>query len=144
MRFFTLLFPLLLSSVPASAEVAKDSLTALNDRFNDAAAAYDAAALVDLYARDTLWIAQGSPVSQGLAGPRALFDYVTTNKGKVTHTIDHLFVSDDNTLAVMIGSVKAVVESADMDATGTYLFVLTPQDEGWEIAVDMWHQHGPR
>ena len=117
------------------------SLVAVNDAFNQRAAASDTTGLVDLYAEDTLWIAQGAPLSQGLAGPRQLFEFVTANAGSVTHTIDHLFVSKDETLAVMIGSVKAVVEAAEMDATGTYLFVLEPQDDGWEIVTDMWHQH---
>ncbi|WP_415401772.1 YybH family protein [Tateyamaria sp. SN3-11] len=126
----------------ASAEnVGPSSLFAVNDAFNEAAAAGDADGLVNLYADDTLWIAQNSPVSQGLDGPRALFEFVTANQGKVTHTIDHLFVSDDETLAVMIGSVDAQVESQGMDATGTYLFVLEPEDDGWEIVTDMWHQH---
>lgn len=117
------------------------NLTAVNDQFNELAAASDAQGLVNLYADDTLWIEQGKPVSQGLDGPRQLFEFVTTNAGSVTHTIDHLFVSDDKTLAVMIGSVKAVIEKAGMDATGTYLFVLEPEDDGWEIVTDMWHQH---
>jgi ketosteroid isomerase-like protein len=117
------------------------NLVDVNDQFNTMAAAGDAEGLTNLYADDTLWIEQGKRVSQGLAGPRQLFEFVTANKGNVTHTIDHLFVSDDETLAVMIGSVEAVVESVGMDATGTYLFVLEPQDDGWEIVTDMWHQH---
>ncbi|UZD89724.1 YybH family protein [Cognatishimia activa] len=117
------------------------SLTAVNDRFNEAAAAGDAEALIGLYADDTLWIEQGKRVTQGLEGPRQLFEFVTQNAGEVTHTIDHLFVSEDETLAVMIGSVEAVVKRAGLDATGTYLFVLKPEDEGWEIVTDMWHQH---
>lgn len=94
----------------------------------------------NLYADETLWIEQGKPIGQGLFGPRALFEFATANEGKVARTIDHLFVSDDETLAVMIGAVEAVVESADMDATGTYLLVLDPDDDGWEIVTDMWHQ----
>ncbi|WP_136660204.1 nuclear transport factor 2 family protein [Nitratireductor sp. XY-223] len=116
-------------------------LIAVNDRFNAAAAAHDADALVGLYADETLWIAEGEPVSVGLKGPRELFEFVTANKGDVTHTIDHLFVSDDASLAVMIGSVDARIETMGMDATGTYLFVLRPDDDGWEIVTDMWHQH---
>lgn len=140
------LFPMLaLMGFAATAAFANepviDSLNAVNDKFNEAAAAHDAQGLISLYADKTLWIAQGKPVSQGLEGPTQLFEFVAANKGKVTHTIDHLFVSDDASLAVMIGSVEAVVESRDMDATGTYLFVLEPDDDGWEIVTDMWHQH---
>lgn len=120
---------------------AKSSLNLLNDTFNLEAAEYDAQGLLDLYSDAPVWIEQGKPASVGIEGPRALFEFVTANKGEVTHTIDHLFVSDDESLAVMIGSVVAKIESRGMDATGTYLFVLQPEDDGWEIAVDMWHQH---
>lgn len=132
------------TSIAFADENAASSLNAVNDRFNEAAAAHDAQGLIELYADDTLWIAQGAPVTQGLEGPRQLFEFVTANEGKVTHTIDHLFVSDDATLAVMIGSVDAVIESQSMDATGTYLFVLEPEDDGWEIVTDMWHQHAQK
>ena len=131
-----------LAAADATDQAALEALTQLNDRFNEAAARHDAEGLLRLYAEDTLWIAQGAPVTQGLDGPRALFEFVTANRGHVTHTIDHLLVSDDATLAVMIGSVDAKIESAGLDATGTYLFVLRPKDDGWEIVTDMWHQHG--
>lgn len=39
------------------------ALIAVNDRFNAAAAAHDAEALLELYAANTLWIAEGEPVS---------------------------------------------------------------------------------
>lgn len=116
-------------------------LTAVNDTFNAAAAAHDAETLVGLYSDNPVWIEPGKPAVISLDKPRQLFEFVTANKGHVTHTIDHLFVSDDATLAVMIGSVVAKVESAGMDATGTYLFVLKPEDEGWDVVVDMWQQH---
>lgn len=117
------------------------SLNAVNDEFNEAVAAGDAKRLVNLYSDDTLWVAQGMPVTQGLEGPRQLFKLVTQNQGKVTHTIEYLFVSDDETLAVMIGSIDAEIESQDLDTSGTYLFVLKPDDGGWKIITDMWHQH---
>lgn len=141
MKLIASIAALALSTSIAFADDAVTELTALNDRFNDSAAAHDAAGLLSLYAADTLWIEQGKPVSQGLDGPRALFEFVAAKKGNVTHTIDHLFVSDDETLAVMIGSVDAEMEAVGLDATGTYLFVLRPGDEGWKVVTDMWHQH---
>jgi ketosteroid isomerase-like protein len=119
------------------------NLNAFNDRFNKSVVAGDAADLIDLYAEDTLWIEQGKPATQGLEEPRKLFDFVTSNKGKVTHTIDNLFVADDASLAVMIGSVDAKMEKVGLDATGTYLFVLRPDGGSWKIVTDMWHQHTP-
>ena len=118
------------------------AVRATNDRFNAEAAAHNAKGILELYSDAPIWIEQGKPATVGLDGPRALFEFVTKNKGDVTHSIDQLFVSDDETLAVMIGSVVAKIETVGMDATGTYLFVLTPEDDDWEIVVDMWHQHG--
>lgn len=120
---------------------AVDSLNAFNDRFNQSIVKGDAEDLVDLYADNTLWIEQGKPAVQGLEKPRKLFEFVTSNKGEVTHTIDNLFIADDASLAVMIGSVDAKIEKVGMDATGTYLFVLRPDGKTWKITTDMWHQH---
>ncbi|WP_298963919.1 nuclear transport factor 2 family protein [uncultured Roseibium sp.] len=128
-------------AVSADQEGAIAALKGLNDRFNEAASNHDAAGILSLYADDTVWIAPGKPAVKGLEEPRKLFEFVTSNKGDVSHSIDTLFVSDDGTLAVMIGSVDAKIESAGMDATGTFLYVLRPGDQGWEVAADMWHQH---
>ena len=128
------------AQTPSNSE-AVASLTAVNDTFNQEAAEHDAAGLIDLYADQTVWIEAGKRPTIGLEGPRQLFEFVTANKGFVTHTIDHLYVADDASLAVMIGSVVAKIDAAGMDATGTYLFVLEPNDDDWEIVVDMWHQH---
>lgn len=117
------------------------SLTAVNDTFNREAAEHNAAGLVGLYADETVWIEAGKRPTIGLEGPTQLFEFVAANEGSVTHTIDHLYVADDATLAVMIGSVEAKIESAGMDATGTYLFVLEPDHQDWKVVVDMWHQH---
>ena len=116
-------------------------LERLNERFNEAVENHDADAILSLYAEDTIWIEQGKPAKEGLEEPRKLFEFVTANKGEVTHSVDTLFVSDDGTLAVMIGSVDAKMETIGMDATGTYLYVLKPSGEGWKVVTDMWHQH---
>lgn len=113
----------------------------LNDKFNEAVSNHDAEGILKLYADDTIWIEQGKPATSGLQKPRELFEFVTANKGEVTHSVDTLFISNDGTLAVMIGSVVAKMETVGMDATGTYLYVLKPTDDGWKVVTDMWHQH---
>lgn len=130
----------LLSTSDAHADPVVE-LEHLNDRFNQAVANHDAGAVLSLYADDTIWIEQGKPATRGLEEPRKLFEFVTANKGEVTHSVDTLFVSEDGTLAVMIGSVDARMESVGMDATGTYLYVLKPTGDGWKVVADMWHQH---
>jgi len=141
------LFAALLMATSAAAftagqqSTAIDSLNAFNDRFNQSAAKGDADDLVAMYDDNPIWIEQANPAVKGLEHPRKLFDFVTSNNGEVTHTVDNLFVADDASLAVMIGSVEAKVEKVGMDATGTYLFVLRPYGKSWKITTDMWHQH---
>lgn len=120
---------------------AAEELNQLNDRFNEAVQNHDAEAILSLYAEESLWIEQGKPAVKGLEPARKLFEFVTANKGSVTHSVDTLFVSDDGTLAVMIGSVVARMETVGLDATGTYLYVLQPGEDGWKVVTDMWHQH---
>jgi len=129
------------ASVTAQDKDPASELRDLNDRFNEAVANHDAMSVLDLYADDTIWIEQGKPAVQGLEEPRKLFEFVAANKGKVTHSVDTLFISEDGSLAVMIGSVVAKMESVDLDATGTYLYVLKPTEKGWKVVTDMWHQH---
>ena len=117
------------------------SLHDLNDAFNKAAADYDMQAFLSLYAPDVLWIAQSEPPTSGHAEPIKTFQFLMRNKGRLSHTIDHLFVSADGGMAVMIGRADVVVAEAGMDAEGTYLFVLRRNGEGWKIVADMWHQH---
>lgn len=144
MRYLFVSLAILLSTYSqASVGISENekSLHSFNDKFNQAVIEGDAEALVSLYSNDTLWIEQGKQPVTGLVEPRKLFEFITNNQGQVSHTVDDLFVADDGTMAVMIGSVKAKVEKVGMDATGTYLFVLKPQGSDWKIITDMWHQH---
>lgn len=144
MRYFfiTLLAGLIYVSPAVANQAAKTkSLHAFNDVFNQAVIDRDADTLVGLYSHDTLWIEQGKKPVTGLEEPRKLFEFVTSNQGDVSHTVDNLFLSSDGSMAVMIGSVQATVEKVGMDATGTYLFVLKPEGDSWKIVTDMWHQH---
>ncbi len=79
-------------------------------------------------------------MTEGLDEARKLFEFVTSKNGDVTHSINHLFVSDDTSLAVMIGDVNVKIESAGIDGHGTYLYVLDQVDDEWKIIGDMWNQ----
>ena len=41
----------------------------------------------------------------------------------------------------MIGEADILVERAELDAMGTYLFVLERYGEDWKIVVDMFNQY---
>ncbi len=120
----------------------KASLNAFNDRFNEISAQHNVDGLISLYTPEALWIAPGERPTTGEEEPRKTFGFVANNKGFLSHTVDHLHISDDGTQAVMIGEAVIKVEAAGVDATGTYLFVLKRQgDNTWKIVTDMFHQH---
>lgn len=116
-------------------------LNAFNDHFNQLVTEKDMEGFLSLYSENTLWIAPATPPVNGHGEPRETFQFIIDKDGKLTHTVDKLFVSDDGSQAVMIGTAEILVEKVGMDATGTYLFVLERDGNGWKIVTDMWHQH---
>lgn len=122
-------------------ESTRASLIAFNDKFNDISANHDTEGLLSLYTPDALWIAPGVRPAAGYDEPRKTFSFLSENKGVLTHTVDHLHISEDGTQATMIGEAVIQVEAAGLDATGTYLFVLKRTNNEWKIVTDMFHQH---
>ncbi|MEM5503172.1 nuclear transport factor 2 family protein [Ahrensia kielensis] len=113
-------------------------LHAFNDRFNKLAASGDAAGLTALYAEDSLWIAPGESPISGRTGAKATFGFMSSQNGQNVHSVEHLYISEDGTMAVMIGDAEILVESAGMDFTGTYQFVLRHDGSNWKIISDMY------
>lgn len=136
----------LLIAIPALADEATDAihgdLLALNDRFNGYAATHDVEGMMSLYHEDALWIEPGKRPAEGRDGvPRQTFSFLAESRGHLSHTVDRLFVSGDGTQAVMIGEADVRVESAGLDITGTYLFVLERDGDTWEIVADMFNYY---
>lgn len=120
--------------------VDKDLVT-FNDQFNAIAADYDIDAFLALYAEKPLWIAPGKAPAVGLDVPRATFDFFASNKGSLTHTVDHSFTSEDGSQAILVGQYDLDVEKVGVKASGTYQFVLQKEGEQWKILTDMYNQH---
>ena len=119
---------------------ARESLIAFNDRFNELAATHDAAGLIALYDEDAFWIAPATPPAQGRDGvPRQTINFMSENKGELSHTIEDLFISDDGTQAVMKGITRALVESQGFQLEGSYVYVLEREneDDEWQIVLDL-------
>ncbi|MBU2981039.1 nuclear transport factor 2 family protein [Lentibacter algarum] len=116
-------------------------LLAFNDRFNAYAEAHDVDGIVSLYGEESLWIAPKTPPAPAPVLARQTFSFLVANEGSISHTVDHLTISDDGTQAVMIGDAIVLVEKAGLDFTGTYLFVLEKEGDTWEIVADMFNQH---
>ncbi|MDW3180767.1 nuclear transport factor 2 family protein [Roseobacter sp.] len=133
----------ILTAVPSAAQDAgiQQDLTAYNDRYNEIVAAYDLEAFLALYNDAPLWIAPETPPVAGLKVPAGAFGFIAENKGEFSHSFDHFFVSDDGSMAVMIGGYDADIEAAGVAAQGTYLFVMQRDDDGWAIVADMFNQH---
>lgn len=141
MRILKTLAVLAATTSPAFAGNAVTELNAVNDAFNVGIATQDVEGLLDLYGEGVMWIAPGTPMNlNGLTEAEQLFNFMTGHKADVTHDIDHLFISDDETLAVMIGDVVAKVETLGINGAGTYLYVMDNVEGEWKIIGDMWNQ----
>lgn len=145
MRITTLIAALALSATTAFADghqaEIEAELNAFNDQFNAYAAAYDVDGLVSLYDEDSLWIAPKSRPTPAQEMARNTFSFAVANQGSLVHTVDQLIISDDGSQAVMIGDTIVKVEKQNLDFTGTYLFVLEKEEDGWQITTDMFNQH---
>ncbi|WP_165385888.1 YybH family protein [Vibrio vulnificus] len=117
------------------------NLNKINEAFNTSIETQDVDGLMDLYGEEVIWIAPGKVMStNGREEAYKLFSFMTSNNANVTHDIDHLFVSNDGTLSVMIGDVLARAESLGINGKGTYLYVLRKDEVDWKITLDMWNQ----
>ncbi|RZP71734.1 DUF4440 domain-containing protein [Vibrio vulnificus] len=138
---FVAMLSTMTSALASNNQKAFESLHAFNDLFNEYTVSKNVEALVNLYAEDTLWIEQNKPLSQGLKEVRQTFTFLASHDAINRHTVDELFVSDDGSLAVMVGTAIIRVKEFNLDTTGTFLFVLKPHGDSWKIVTDMWHQH---
>ncbi|GAA6210198.1 hypothetical protein NBRC116601_34910 [Cognatishimia sp. WU-CL00825] len=144
MRFLSTLATLALTATMATANSQQDAINSLND-FNDFFNEYtidkNVDGLVSLYSDDALWIEQNRPLAQGHDVIRQTFAFLASKDAVNDHSIDKLLISADGSLAVMVGTAIVKVEEFNLDTTGTFLFVLRPDGDSWEIVTDMWHQH---
>lgn len=138
---FLFIMALLVSSVATVQASVEKELIAFNDRFNEVVENKDMDGFLDLYSKKVWWIAPATPPVIGHTEPTKTFQFITTNQGVLTHTIDKLSVSKDGTQAVMIGTAIVKVSKVGLDVDGTYLFVLEKENGVWKIQTDMWHQH---
>lgn len=145
----TLFVTLLLISNPVLSDSNSRSdieleLITFNDRYNEAVANYDTEGFISLYSEEALWISPDKAPVQGHDTPRKAFEFLVENEGKLTHAIDSLLISEDGLQAVMIGQADREIKKLELDATGTYLFVLKRINDDWEIVADMFNQHASK
>jgi ketosteroid isomerase-like protein len=148
MRFLILAIVFVSTTAFSVTAFAKDTnavltkeLQAFNDRFNEIVVEKDMDAFLSLYSKEVLWVAPATAPVVGHGEPRNTFQFITSKKGELVHTIDKLMVSDDGTQAVMIGTAFVKVKEVGLDVDGTYLFVMKKEQSEWKIFTDMWHQH---
>lgn len=146
MRIIAFGAALALTASMAVADAKQDvinSLHAFNDLFNEFTVSKNVDGLVSLYTEDALWIEQNKPLAQGQEAVRSTFAFLASKNAVNDHSIDKLVVSDDGSLAVMVGTAIVKVAEFNLDTTGTFLFVMKPEGDSWKIVSDMWHQHTP-
>lgn len=127
--------------VIAAGDDSRLSLSTYNDRYNEIVQSYDIKAFLALYSNDPLWIAPNNPPVAGLDVPRNTLQFLADKAGVLTHTVEHVYTSNDGSQAVLIGQYDAVIDSINQKSSGTYLFVLARDGNEWDIIVDMFNSH---
>lgn len=61
----------------------------------------------------------------------------------IIHAVDLLEVSQDGTLAMMVGNADITIPSQNAEFTGTYQFVIRWSDDEWRILSDMYKVYQP-
>ncbi len=116
-------------------------LHAFSKKFNELVADYDIEGLLALYPEESLWIAPTVPAVPGREGIVAVMEFLKDNNGTNVSTVDQVAISEDGTLAMVVGLSKTVVEEVGLDAIGTYQFVLQNNGNGWVVLSDMYNDH---
>ncbi|QFT74836.1 ketosteroid isomerase family protein [Ruegeria sp. THAF33] len=145
MRHLSLTLAAMLVAFTAWAEDAprdvQAELLAFNDRFNALAADYDVEGLVGLYADTSLWISPDTRPVPGQQGASEVFSFMSAQQATNLHSVDVLEVSEDGTLAMMVGNADISIPSMNVEFTGTLQFVMRWSDGEWRILSDMYNVH---
>ncbi|MGH7543360.1 MAG: YybH family protein [Gemmatimonadota bacterium] len=127
----------------------RTEIEAMDDRFEQAFLAEDAATVASLYAEDAIALPPGAPRAEGRAAIQSLFgswfEMVPAPEG-FTLTTDDLQVAGSGDIAYEVGTYTSrgtSPEGESYDETGKYLVVWRNVDGQWMIARDVWNGDAP-
>lgn len=136
------------SAAPDAATI-RTEIEGINDRFEQALLAEDAATLGTFYTEDAVALPPGAPRAEGRAAIEALFASwfaaIPAPEG-FTLTTDDLQIAGSGDVAYEIGTYTSrgtSPEGESYDETGKYLVVWENTDGQWKVASDIWNGDAP-
>ncbi|HKY60731.1 MAG TPA: SgcJ/EcaC family oxidoreductase [Gemmatimonadota bacterium] len=136
------------AAVPDAASVQAE-IEAIDDRFEQALLAGDAATLATFYTDDAIALPPGAPRAEGRAAIQELFASwfaeVPAPEG-FTLTTDDLRVAESGDIAYEVGTYTSRGTSPEgeaYDETGKYLVVWKNVDGEWKVDRDIWNGDAP-
>ncbi|MGH7572669.1 MAG: YybH family protein, partial [Gemmatimonadota bacterium] len=135
----------------AASDVAtvRSEIEAINDRFEQALMAHDAATIASFYTDDAVALPAGAPRAEGAAAIEAMFaEWFAQAPApeSFTLTTDDLVLAESGDLAYEIGTVQIRGTSAageTYDDPGKYLVVWESVNGEWKLAADTWSSDAP-
>ena len=131
------------------AATVKAEIEAIDDRFEQALLAEDAATIATFYAEDAIALPPDAPRAEGPAAIQGVFaswfEQVPPSES-FTLTTDDLQLSESGDIAYEVGTYTSRGTSPageTYDETGKYLVVWKNMNGQWKIARDMWSGDAP-
>jgi uncharacterized protein (TIGR02246 family) len=135
------------TSPAVDATAAREAILAVDQAWEDAALAGDAAALTALYTSDAIVQAPGSPRATGSQAIQELFTGMLEYPiSSVTLDTDIVEVAASGDIAYGAGTFTMSGTAADgteWSDQGKYMEVLENVDGEWKIAADIWNSDTP-
>lgn len=131
------------------AATVRSEIEAINDRFEQALLAQDAAALATIYSEDAVAMPPGTPRVEGRAAIEAMFtDWFAqmAPSESFTLTTDQVVLAESGEVAYEIGTYQTSGTSPEgepYESTGKYLGVWENVNGEWKIAADSWSDDTP-
>lgn len=132
----------------ADPAAAREAIAAVDQAWENAATAADAAAIAALYTSDAIVLPPGASRVEGTAAIQEMFGPWLTDAGisSVSLDSDVITVSSAGDMAHAVGSYAITgmgPDGSEYTENGKYVEVLRNVDGEWKIAVDIWNADGP-
>lgn len=126
------------------ASSARSEIESVNDRYEQALLAQDAAAIAAIYTEDAVVLPPSSPRTEGRTAIESMFTSwfgMVPASDTFTLTTEEVVLAESGELAYEIGTYQTSGSSATgetYEETGKYLAVWENVDGEWKMAADMW------
>ncbi|MGH7563132.1 MAG: YybH family protein [Gemmatimonadota bacterium] len=131
------------------AATVRSEIEAINDRFEQALIAHDAAAIGTFYTDDAVALPAGAPRTEGRAAIESMFAgwFAQVPAPEVfTLTTDEVVLAESGEIAYEIGTYQSsgtAPSGETYDETGKYLVVWENVNGEWKLAADSWSGDAP-